>query len=151
MVRIITFAVILMLAAPLSVQDFNKEMATVDPNEVAPAPVSQDVLIAEGASVYRNRCARCHGRDGQGQWYGHDAAPRLDGNFARLSVRGIAVQVIQGGSYMPPFASLTDREIAAVATYIRNSFGNNHGIATEEEVSKYREIYLFTNQKIKKE
>ena len=151
MVRIITFAVILMLAAPLSVQDFNNEMATVDPNEVAPAPVSQDVLIAEGASVYRNRCARCHGRNGQGQWYGHDAAPRLDGNFARLSVRGIAVQVIQGGSYMPPFASLTDREIAAVATYIRNSFGNNHGIATEEEVSKYREIYLFTNQKIKKE
>ena len=151
MVRIITFAVILMLAAPLSVQDFNNEMATVDPNEVAPAPVSQDVLIAEGASVYRNRCARCHGRNGQGQWYGHDAAPRLDGNFTRLSVRGIAVQVIQGGTYMPPFASLTDREIAAVATYIRNSFGNNHGIATEEEVSKYREIYLFTNQKIKKE
>ena len=151
MVRIITFAVILMLAAPVSVQDFNKEMATVDPNEVVPAPVSLEVLIAEGASVYRNRCARCHGRNGQGQWYGHDAAPRLDGNFARLSVRGIAVQVIQGGSYMPPFASLTDREIAAVATYIRNSFGNNHGIATEEEVSKYREIFLFTNQKIKKE
>jgi len=140
-----------MLAAPVSVQDFNKEMATVDPNEVVPAPVSLEVLIAEGASVYRNRCARCHGRNGQGQWYGHDAAPRLDGNFARLSVRGIAVQVIQGGSYMPPFASLTDREIAAVATYIRNSFDNNHGIATEEEVSKYREIYLFTNQKIKKE
>ena len=151
MVRIITFAVILMLAAPVSVQDFNKEMATVDPNEVVPAPVSLEVLIAEGASVYRNRCARCHGRNGQGQWYGHDAAPRLDGNFARLSVREIAVQVIQGGSYMPPFASLTDREIAAVATYIRNSFDNNHGIATEEEVSKYREIYLFTNQKIKKE
>ena len=150
MVRIITLAVILMLAAPVSVQDFNKEMATVDPNEVAPAPVSLEVLIAEGASVYRNRCARCHGRDGQGQWYGHDAAPRLDGNFARLSVRGIAVQVIQGGSYMPPFANLTDREIAAVATYIRNSFGNNYGIATEEEVYKYREIYLFTNQKIHK-
>ena len=150
MVRIIAFAVILMLAAPVSVKDFNNEMATVDPNEVAPAPVSQDVLIAEGASVYRNRCARCHGRNGEGQWYGHDAAPRLDGNFARLSVRGIAVQVIQGGSYMPPFASLTDREIAAVATYIRNSFGNNYGIATEEEVYKYREIYLFTNQKINK-
>ena len=143
MVRIITVAVILMLVAPVSVNDLN--------NGMTPAPVSQEVSIAEGASVYRNRCARCHGRNGQGQWYGHDAAPRLDGNFARLSVRGIAVQVIQGGSYMPPFAGLTDREIAAVATYIRNSFGNNHGIATEEEVSKYREIYLFTNQKIKKE
>jgi mono/diheme cytochrome c family protein len=149
MVRIITFAVILMLAAPVSVQDFNKGMATADPNEVAPAPVSLEVLIGEGASVYRNRCARCHGRNGEGQWYGHDSAPRLDGNFVRLSVRGIVVQVIQGGTYMPPFANLTDREIAAVATYIRNSFGNNHGIATEEEVTEIREIYLSTNQKIK--
>ena len=148
MVRIITFAVILMLAAPVSVQDFNKEMATVDPNEVVPAPVSLEVLIAEGASVYRNRCARRHGRNGEGQWYGHDAAPRLDGNFARLSVRGIAVQVIQGGTYMPPFASLTNREIAAVTTYIRNSFGNNQGIATEEEVAEIREV-IFPNQKIK--
>jgi len=150
MVRIITFAVILMLAAPVSVQDLDNGMATVAPNEAAPAPISQEKLIAEGASIYRNRCARCHGRNGQGQRYGHDAAPRLDGNFARLSVRKIAVQVIQGGTYMPPFSNLTDREIAAVATYIRNSFGNNYGIATEEEVYKYREIYLFTNQKIKK-
>ena len=143
MVRIFTFTVILMLATPVSVNDLN--------NRMTPAPVSQEVLIAEGASVYRNRCARCHGNNGQGQWYGHDAAPRLDGNFARLSVRGIAVQVIQGGTYMPPFDSLTDREIAAVATYIRNSFGNNYGIATEEEVAKNRKIYLFKNQKTIKE
>ena len=138
MVRIITFTVILMLATPVSVNDLN--------NRMTPAPVSQEVLIAEGASVYRNRCARCHGNNGQGQWYGHDAAPRLDGNFARLSVGGIAAQVIQGGSYMPPFTSLTDREIAAVATYIRSSFGNNYGIATEEEVSEKRKMYLSTNQ-----
>ena len=143
MVRIITFTVFLMLATPVSVNDLN--------NRMTPAPVSQEVLIAEGASVYRNRCSRCHGNNGQGQWYGHDAAPRLDGNFARLSVRGIAVQVIQGGTYMPPFDSLTDREIAAVATYIRNSFGNNYGIATEEEVAKNRKIYLFKNQKTIKE
>ena len=151
MVRIITFAVILMLVVLVSVQDFDNEMTTIAPNEAASAPVSQEELITEGASVYRNRCARCHGRNGEGQWYGHDAAPRLDGNFARLSVRGIAVQVIQGGTYMPPFDSLTDREIAAVATYIRNSFGNNYGIATEEEVARNRKIYLFKKQKITKE
>ena len=150
MVRIITFAVILMLVVLVLVQDFDNGMATVAPNEAAPTPVSQEVLIAEGASVYRNRCASCHGHNGEGQWYGHDAAPRLDGNFARLSVRGIAVQVIQGGSYMPPFASLTDREIAAVATYIRNSFGNNHGIATEEEVSENRRNLSVHKSKNKK-
>ena len=113
-------------------------MVTISLNEAVSAPVLQEVLIIEGASVYRNRCARCHGRNGEGQWYGHDSAPRLKGNFARLSVRRIAVQIIQGGTYMPPFTNLTDREIAAVATYIRNSFGNNHGIVTEEEVAKNR-------------
>jgi len=39
---------------------------------------------------------------------------------------------------MPPFHDMTDREIAAVATYVRNSFGNKLGIATEEEVGGNR-------------
>ena len=112
--------------------------ATVAQNSALPSPVSLDALTAEGASVYRNRCAKCHGRNGEGQQESHDAAPRLGGNFARLSVGEIAVRVIRGGSYMPPFGSLTDREIAAVATYVRNSFGNNLGIATEEQVAQTR-------------
>jgi len=151
MVRIIIFVVILMLVVSVKIQNFDNVLAIVSANEVISASVSKVVLIAEGKSVYRNRCTRCHGRNGEGQWYGHDAAPRLSGNFTRLSVKEITAQVIQGGTYMPSFANLNDREIAAVATYIRNSFGNNHGIVSEEEVSKYREIYLFINQKIKKE
>jgi mono/diheme cytochrome c family protein len=39
---------------------------------------------------------------------------------------------------MPAFDTLTDRQIAAVATYIRNSFGNSYGIATEDEVAGFR-------------
>lgn len=99
---------------------------------------SRKGLTDQGGRLYRSRCAKCHGRKGEGQRQGHDAAPRLVGNFARLSVEEIAVQVIRGGSYMPPFDSLTDREIAAVATYIRNSFGNDLGIATEAEVAANR-------------
>ena len=112
--------------------------AAVAQDGATPAPASLDALTAEGASVYRNRCAKCHGRNGEGQQESHDAAPRLGGNFARLSVGEIAVRVIRGGSYMPPFGSLTDREIAAVATYVRNSFGNNLGIAAEEDVAGFR-------------
>ena len=112
--------------------------AAMPQNVVSPVRVSLDGLMAEGATIYRSQCARCHGRNGEGQRQGHDAAPRLGGNFARLSVSAIAVQVIRGGSYMPPFHDLTDREIAVVATYIRNSFGNHHGIATEEEVAENR-------------
>ena len=149
MVRIITFAVIMMLAEPVSVRDFDNGMATVVPNEAAPAPISQEVLIADGESIYRNRCSRCHGRNGEGQWYGHDAAPRLGENITHLSVKEIVVQIIQGGSYMPPFPSLTNQEIAAVITYIWKLFGNNHGIITEEEIMENRVISQSTYKKNK--
>ncbi len=102
------------------------------------APASLEELVKEGASVYRSRCAECHGLNGEGQWQDHDAAPRLAGKLAPLSVERIALLIIQGGSYMPRFDSLTHREIAAVATFVRNSFGNNHGIVTEEEVAGHR-------------
>jgi len=34
-----------MLAAPVSVQDFDNGMATVAPNEAAPAPVSTKIFL----------------------------------------------------------------------------------------------------------
>lgn len=103
-----------------------------------PAQPSLEELSAEGEGLYRYRCAKCHGREGEGQQHSHDAAPRLGGRFARLSVSEISVQVIRGGSYMPPFGSLSDREIAAIATYVRTAFGNQLGMVTEAEVAAYR-------------
>ena len=138
-----------MLATPVSVQDFDNRIVIVFPNETALALVSLEILIADGKSVYRNHCSRCHGRNGEGQWYGHDAAPRLGENITHLSVKEIVVQIIQGGSYMPPFPSLTNQEIAAVITYIWKLFGNNHGIITEEEIMENRVISQSTYKKNK--
>ncbi len=112
--------------------------AAVAQNGETSSPQLLDALMEEGESVYRNRCAKCHGRNGEGQQESHDAAPRLGGTYARLSVDEVAVRVIRGGSYMPPLGILTNREIAAVATYVRNSFGNNLGIATEDDVAENR-------------
>lgn len=112
--------------------------AAVAQNGASSTQGSIEGLLAEGAPIYRSQCARCHGRNGEGQRQGHDGAPRLGGSHARLSVQEIAAQVIRGGAYMPPFHDMTDREIAAVATYVRNSFGNKLGIATEEEVGGNR-------------
>jgi mono/diheme cytochrome c family protein len=39
---------------------------------------------------------------------------------------------------MPPFNGLSDRQVAAVATYIRNSWGNEFGIVTEAQIAAYR-------------
>ena len=99
---------------------------------------SMDELVAEGLKVYRKHCGRCHGKKGEGQRNNHDAAPRLGGNFARLSVAEVTVQIMQGGAYMPPFRALTDREIASVATYVRNSFGNDLGMVTVEDIAANR-------------
>jgi mono/diheme cytochrome c family protein len=96
-------------------------------------------LMNEGRNVYRGNCTSCHGRNGEGGPAGQqDAAPALEGNFALLSIGTITTQILRGGDYMPAFADMTDRQIAAVATFIRNSFGNDWGIATEEEVAANR-------------
>ena len=39
---------------------------------------------------------------------------------------------------MPKFANLSDQDIAAVATCIRNSFSNQLGIANLHEINKLR-------------
>jgi mono/diheme cytochrome c family protein len=39
---------------------------------------------------------------------------------------------------MPKFDYLSDQDIAAVATYVRNSFGNQLGIANVQEINELR-------------
>ena len=103
------------------------------------SPEAVAELVAEGASIYRYRCSKCHGATGAGQQQGNDAAPRLTGNHTNLSVQKIASQVLRGGSYMPPFYDLSDRDVAAVATFIRSSFGNDLGAVTAEEIAVIRQ------------
>ena len=107
-------------------------------NKLELTQVSVEVLTAEGSKVYRAKCSKCHGKTGWGQEYGHDAAPKLRGNYANLATEEITIQVIRGGAYMPKFDYLSDHDIAAVATYIRNSFGNKLGLVTVEDISKFR-------------
>jgi mono/diheme cytochrome c family protein len=118
------------------------EPAPAPAPEPAPAPAAQPAeadpalmraLMSEGQTVFSRNCARCHGADGEG-----GEGPRFIG-YDRLSFAGVIIsQVINGGAYMPPFPALSDRQIAAVATYIRNSFGNEFGIVTEDQVATRR-------------
>jgi mono/diheme cytochrome c family protein len=94
-------------------------------------------LIDEGDDAFhRVGCSGCHGNDGEG-----GVGPMLAGNDY-LAVRSAVVAQIMnpdtehGG--MPAFAHLSDREIAAVATYIRNAWGNEYGIVPEEIIALFR-------------
>lgn len=89
-----------------------------------------------GQQIYANRCASCHGAQGEGKG---EMYPPLAGNRAvNMSVTANLVKAILHGGFapatagnprpfgMPPFGhELADSEIAAVATYVRQSWGNS--------------------------
>ena len=77
-------------------------------------------------------------KPGWGQECVHDAAPKLQGGYANLSIEEIAIQIKRGGAYMPKFEYLSDSQIAAMATYIWNSFSDQLGIANVREINKLR-------------
>lgn len=100
-----------------------------------PAPAAPREVLDRGAKVYERHCASCHGDRGQGTPEGQ---PPLAGNRAVVmaSAHNVVQAVRQGGFApttagnprpfgMPPFAGvLSDEEIAAVASYLRQSWGH---------------------------
>lgn len=93
--------------------------------------VDPDVMT-RGQTVYEENCAVCHQPGGEGV---HPDFPALKAN-ARLNALGLTVNNIHvGRNNMPPLPDLTAEDIAAVITYARNSWGNNYGSASVEDVS----------------
>ncbi len=76
-----------------------------------------------GATVFANRCASCHGRDGRGGF-----GPSLRGgtfNY-RFTDERIAQQVRQGGGSMPGFdaTNISDQDLAGLIAFIRNWYAS---------------------------
>jgi mono/diheme cytochrome c family protein len=106
-------------------------------------------IVQQGEKVYRQRCADCHGKNGEGV---AGIYPPLDGNTSVTEPSGInATRMILLGGFspltaanprpysMPPFAQqLTDSEVSAVASYIRRTWTNNASVVRPEDVSRYR-------------
>lgn len=83
-----------------------------------------DHLMTQGESVYQLNCQRCHHPQGQG--YRH-LFPNLAHNpiVTRHDPIPMIEVVKNGRGAMPSFGeALTDEEIAAVLTYVRNAWGN---------------------------
>lgn len=96
-----------------------------------------EALMDEGAGVFHTICAACHGVNGDEQLASH--VVELAGNSRLENQRLVIRRVIHGSGYMPGFGTdLSDREVAAVATYVRNSFGNEYGIVGEEAAAADR-------------
>ena len=109
-------------------------LALLVAGSVAANAQDMDALLDDGEDIFGTFCAVCHGGEGGGS-----EGPRLIGNQLINSISLIMDQVMRGGAYMPAFGPrLSDQEIAAVATYIRNSWGNEFGVVTVEQVAGYR-------------
>lgn len=104
-------------------------------------------VMQRGGKVYGTHCAACHGDRGQGV---SGIYPALAGNRAvTLASSANVVQVIRLGGFspstagnpqpfgMPPYAPLLDKDdIAAVATFVRQSWGNQASAVAPWEVQR---------------
>ena len=126
------------------------------PSEIGDAPEFEGMeegpedmasLIERGEVIYTQYCQVCHQADGKGS----AAFPPLAGsgdyygsaqNHAKIIVHGLNGEiVVQGVTYngaMAPHGHLTDYDIAAVATFERNSWGNEDGIVLPTDVAAVR-------------
>jgi mono/diheme cytochrome c family protein len=104
-------------------------------NQQGNSSPNEQALIAQGEKVYKDaRCYACHGQFGFG-----GAGPRFRQDRFLALTDYVVGQIILGRDIMPAFGdTLNDQQIAAVATYIRNSWGNDFGEVQPQEVAELR-------------
>jgi len=87
-----------------------------------------DELKKAGEGIYAANCAACHQADGKGN--AAMKAKALDGSAVVIGPKAAQIAVLLKGrpnTLMAGFDRLSDAELAAVATYARNSWGNKTG------------------------
>jgi len=114
-------------------------------------PPTGGVSLERGRVVYESVCALCHNVDGAGK---PNQAPPLAGSewvtgsvqrLIRIPVAGltgpIEVKGQQWNLAMPAMgAALSDDDLAAVLSYMRNSWGNKASEITPEQVAAVRAL-----------
>lgn len=126
------------------------------PQQIAPPaaapdinPDSKKMMVSDGAKLYEDHCVSCHQASGKGV---PSIYPALAGNQAVTTpvAANVIHMVLHGGFApgtagnprpygMPPFGqSMSDSEVAAVVTYIRNTWGNQANAVSPFEVNHLR-------------
>lgn len=91
--------------------------------------------MTAGEAIFTAQCAVCHSKEGNAIV---DTFPALRGNENLSDTEYVITNLHQGVVVMPPFPMLDDTQVAAVATYVRNSWGNAFGGVSAEDVAKVR-------------
>lgn len=100
---------------------------------VTATPISDEQLLSLGEEVYARECVTCHQQDGEGA----PPYPPLNNNqlVTRSSPTAAIETVLHGSGAMPAFEdTLSNQEIAAVLSYVRNSWDNNASVVPVADV-----------------
>ncbi len=107
-----------------------------------------EARMARGKATFQGTCSTCHQAEGQGLAPVFPPLAKADYLMAdkersiRILLEGLSGEVVVNGekynNVMPPWAHLTDHELADVLSYVRNSFGNQGEPVTPEEVATVR-------------
>jgi mono/diheme cytochrome c family protein len=115
-----------------------------------PEPVAaSSSAMRAGAAIYKDSCAACHKDSGEGE---NNLFPRLAGSalvqsddpttLVRVVLHGTRAVSTTGAPTAPAMPAfdwrLEDAQVAAVLTYIRNTWGNAAGSVTTSAVASQR-------------
>ncbi|MEP6916458.1 MAG: discoidin domain-containing protein, partial [Acidobacteriota bacterium] len=112
----------------------------------------QLALLNQGGQIYNELCFACHGPDALGTPAadrGTTMAPALAGSQRVNGHRDYITKVVLNGltgsvdgktfaNMMIPMDNRDDEWVAAVTSYVRNSFGNSGGFVTPADVARVR-------------
>jgi cytochrome c oxidase subunit II len=109
----------------------------------APAPAAEGAAApaaapapGDGQKVYNTQCGACHQANGTGM---PPSFPSLVGSALVNGPAEAHIQMtLKGKNLMPPFAHLSDADLAAAISYERTSWGNSGGPVTVEQVKAQR-------------
>ncbi|MEK7948047.1 cytochrome c [Pigmentiphaga sp. YJ18] len=127
-----------------------KSLPAVGTDTASVSGAASPALMSAGGKLYEQHCAQCHGADGQGR---SPAWPPLAGNISVVAASSDnAVHMVLSGGFapatagnpqphgMPPFGQLLgDQDVAAVVSFIRQSWGNQASAVSLPEVRRVRE------------
>lgn len=100
-----------------------------------PVAAVDEALKTKGEGVYTASCAGCHQANGKGL---PGVFPALDGS-KNVADKAYTINILlKGKGGMPAYAQLSDEELAAVTTYIKNSWSNKFGGVTPDEFKAAR-------------
>jgi mono/diheme cytochrome c family protein len=117
------------------------------PDEAAPAP--EKAFMEAGRGIFSDSCSGCHQANGEGVErmfppLAHNANVQSADSTTVIRVIVEGAQTVPTNARPTPFAmpaynwKLSDDEIAAVATFVRNAWGNAAPAVTADEVRSLR-------------